>query len=1053
MGVNRIAAALLATGCSETPAPAGQQDSSAPLNDTANDSKQALDTTATDTTEEKTEWAPCEGGGEPGCPCDKNIECLKGYCVDTGDGKVCTDTCISTCPKGWTCAQITNAGTDITFVCVPQHTHLCRPCETGADCVQVGETGGYCVETGNGSGSFCTVDCSDEAPCPEGYECNKIEPSAETAVYRCQPVGGECACNLKATKEEAKTACSITNEWGSCSGSRQCDVAGLSACDAQTPAEETCDGVDNNCDGEVDENFPDTDSDGTPDCLDDDDDGDGNLDDADCAPLDAAINDHADEVCDGVDNNCNGETDEELGEITCGVGMCKTTVNNCSQGKVKQCKPLFLPGEVAEQCDGTDNDCNGEIDNGLGDTTCGQGICEHTVQNCVDGKTQNCNPFEGAVAEVCDGLNNDCDELTDEELGETTCGKGVCTHTIQNCSGGKIQSCDALQGMSDETCDGLDNNCDGQIDETLGQTTCGKGVCGHTIDNCVAGKIQNCNPYEGAGPEICNGLDNDCDGQIDEDLGQTTCGNGICAHTVQNCSGGKTQTCDPMDGSATETCDGLDNDCDGLLDEELGETTCGKGICTHTVQNCVSGKTQSCDPMEGSGAETCDELDNNCNGQVDEDLGQTTCGKSVCEHTINNCVAGKIQNCNPYEGTGPETCDALDNNCDGQVDEDLGQTTCGKGVCTHTIQNCSSGKSQTCDPMEGSAAETCDGLDNDCDGQLDEELGETTCGEGVCQHTVQNCSGGKTQNCNSFEGAVAEICDGLDNNCDGSVDEDLGETTCGKGVCQHTVQNCVNGQLQACNPFEGAVAETCDGKDNDCDGTTDEGFGTTTCGQGVCAHTADNCSGGAEQTCDPMEGATAEICDGLDNNCDGTVEEGLGSESAPCASTPCEQATHTYTGDSCSYAATVAGYMCPEGYSPSGLQSSSSECSKGGVYGAGIVVEYTWKCPQGADSDPWCLKWSPNLALCGKPPQYEPTCTVGCNSSPMCRFQPFDQWQTAPPPTFTFSHYNCPNGGTLDETQSPPKCDNTMTTTMTAVYECSSATHTLSGTTCTYDIL
>jgi hypothetical protein len=75
-----------------------------------------------------------------------------------------------------------------------------------------------------------------------------------------------------------------------------------------------------------------------------------------------------------------------------------------------------------------------------------------------------------------------------------------------------------MEGASVEVCDGLDNNCDGQVDEGLGTTTCGLGVCGHIIDNCVNGETQICNPFEGASAEVCDVLDNDCDGQVDESL-------------------------------------------------------------------------------------------------------------------------------------------------------------------------------------------------------------------------------------------------------------------------------------------------------------------------------------------------------------------------------------------------------------------------------------------------------------------------------------------------------------------------------------------------------
>jgi len=93
-----------------------------------------------------------------------------------------------------------------------------------------------------------------------------------------------------------------------------------------------------------------------------------------------------------------------------------------------------------------------------------------------------------------------------------------------------------------EVCDGVDNDCDTQIDEELGTTTCGLGICLHTINNCVGGQTQTCNPMQGATAEVCNNLDDDCDGSVDE--------GGVCCTPTQ------------------EVCDGVDNDCDTLIDEE-----------------------------------------------------------------------------------------------------------------------------------------------------------------------------------------------------------------------------------------------------------------------------------------------------------------------------------------------------------------------------------------------------------------------------------------------------------------------------------------------------
>ena len=489
--------------------------------------------------------------------------------------------------------------------------------------------------------------------------------------------------------------------------------------DVYPGADEVCDGKDNNCNYVVDEGFEDADFDGWKNCMDDDDDNDGYVDGLDCAPTVAAIHPGAAEVCDGKDNNCNSQVDEELGEMTCGKGNCLHTVALCADGKVQLCDPL--EGAALEVCDGADNDCDGLVDEDMGSTTCGLGPCQHTTANCVGGLTVQCDPLQGAVAEVCDGADNDCDGKVDEELGSASCGKGPCKHTVPNCVGGVEQTCDALQGATKEVCDGEDNDCDGETDENLGAVTCGKGPCQHLQPNCVDGVIRVCDPYQDAQAEVCDGVDNDCDGVVDDEQGFTSCGLGVCAHTVANCLDGLPQECDSLEGVGAEVCDGLDNDCDGKVDEDQPVLACGQGPCFHTVQSCVGGVEHECDPMQGAGPEVCDGVDNNCNGETDEGLGDVACGEGICFHVVPYCVNGKVGVCNPFQGVGQEDCDGVDNDCNGLVDDGIGLISCGIGDCFHWVHKCVDGEEQVCDPFEGSLPEICDGKDNNCDGDIDPE--------------------------------------------------------------------------------------------------------------------------------------------------------------------------------------------------------------------------------------------------------------------------------------------------------------------------------------------
>jgi hypothetical protein len=222
-----------------------------------------------------------------------------------------------------------------------------------------------------------------------------------------------------------------------------------------------------------------------------------------------------------------------------------------------------------------------------------------------------------------------------------------------------------------------------------------------------------------------------------------------------------------------------DNDCDGQVDEDLGESSCGMGECLHLVANCVDGATVACDPLDGAKAELCDGLDNDCDGSTDEidDLGTTTCGKGVCEHTVNNCVDNQVVICQPYEGASGEVCDGLDNDCNGQVDElwtDLKGKPCDGSdadMCATGVWTCKEdGSGVACAGDDENFVEVCNGIDDDCNGTKDDALGTTTCGLGVCNKTVDNCTNGQVVACDPLAGAVAlDLPDDqfLDTNCDG----------------------------------------------------------------------------------------------------------------------------------------------------------------------------------------------------------------------------------------------------------------------------------------------
>jgi len=168
-------------------------------------------------------------------------------------------------------------------------------------------------------------------------------------------------------------------------------------------------------------------------------------------------------------------------------------------------------------------------------------------------------------AETCNGLDDDCDGVIDDELSRacgTACGTG-----IETCTLGSWGGCTAGDPIA-EVCDGADNDCNGLIDDML-QRSC-TNECGTGTERCMGGAWGLCSvpPPE---PELCDGADNDCDGTIDEMLSiacTVTSGCGPVAGT-STCSGGSYGACDaPL--TPTETCNGLDDDCDGVIDDGAG---------------------------------------------------------------------------------------------------------------------------------------------------------------------------------------------------------------------------------------------------------------------------------------------------------------------------------------------------------------------------------------------------------------------------------------------------------------------------------------------------
>lgn len=406
------------------------------------------------------------------------------------------------------------------------------------------------------------------------------------------------------------------------------------------------------------------------------------------------------EICDGVDNDCDGQVDEDFGAVTCGLGVCMRMVDVCVDGTPHACVP-GAPGE--ETCNGFDDDCDGMVDEGDCDCLDGQvqdcyggatdsvgiGECVEGTQVCVDGEWAECNGDVFPQPEACDDLDNDCDGEVDDGAPESgrPCDSGQpggCQEGETYCIGGMLE-CEQTAFGVEEACNGVDDDCDGEVDEgdPDGGEPCafpGVGECVQGVMACSAGALA-CAQAVFPTPEVCDGLDNDCNGQIDDatidEGGVCPTGlDGLCWEGVVECSEGGlvcTQTVFPM----PEQCSFTDEDCDGVTnnDDPGGGQPCSAGLpgeCDVGFTACSAGWIVCL--TYGPMPEVCDGLDNDCDGEIDEDAvapAEQECvtGKAgVCNAGTNTCVNGQIR-CVQNVQPGPEICNGYDDNCNNKIDD------------------------------------------------------------------------------------------------------------------------------------------------------------------------------------------------------------------------------------------------------------------------------------------------------------------------------------------------------------------------------------------------
>jgi hypothetical protein len=892
------------------------------------------------------------------------------------------------CIFGFTClpAELGNfkCGGNIIQQCVFDPGDNCNFWDTSTDC-------GLNVCCGLGAGAVC---------CGVGEICG-----AGGACVTCSDTTCNGICLDSSCTEDPD--CSV----GGCCGDGNCSLLlennECNSCSSDCVVADCCgNGV---CNSDVGENYS-----NCVDCPCLDEDGDGYLSivclGLDCDDTNSEINPSKDEICDGIDNDCDVTTVEsaicdndadnycncdrvyEYGSNLSLICSGTNTTNAFWWNKTCDCNDLdfdFKPN-ILEQCDGIDNNCDGIIDDGCAcvegvTQECGSdlGICEKGNQTCSAGSWGSCVGDVTPQAEVCNGLDDNCDDVVDNnlapELNDNTW--GVCAGTFKVCNGSSMQNdyLSILNYEADETtCDGLDNDCDNDVDEGCtcidnAVQSCGTnlGECQQGTQTCLNNSWGECIGEIVSSLEICDGLDNDCDSEVDEGCnkdGDNYCDCGMPYSFGSNlaalCSGTNTtdalaiaNTCDCSDNNwginpgATESCDGDDNNCNSIEDEgcncvDGSVQPCGSdvGECQAGTQTCVLGNWGPCTGEITPSAEVCNGLDDNCDNGIDNGLPPVlnTIQDGICLGSEKICggIAGWQDGYTAISGYQlTETiCDGLDNDCDATNDENCNNDgdnycACGlqytfgsnlSGTCLNTDSTNLFTVLATCDCNDNNlaiypnAVEACDGINNDCDGTTDEGcncIDATTqpCGSdvGECQSGIQTCVGGNWGVCVGEIAPTGEICNGLDDNCDNLADNGLTPPLSDDqdGVCLSSVKEC-NGlsgweNNYASLPNYQANETTCDGLNNDCDITTDEGCNCIddtiqSCGTniGECQTGNQICVLGNWGPCNGEVGPVAEVCDGLNNDCDATTDEGclcVGGTTQPCGSDigQCQAGTQT----------------------------------------------------------------------------------------------------------------------------------------------------------------